>query len=593
MSRAELQGGARRRTERDERGATLPLVALAIVTLLTCAAMAVDIGSLAANNRRLQGVADLAAIAGSAELIGAACNYSYMLASDSSASSVFNHVRAAAVANATKNGFTVGGTKTLVVEVGTTAYSGGAPTFTPIWSTANAGDCTSAAIPTSVRVTAGDFTTFGFGKVVGQDGRTSSRSGTAGHSASGDTRGGFTIGSSVASVDSSSSPVLNTVLQGMVCQGLSGCSFSTTLVGYQGLATAGVTLGQLQTQLGLGSPTALLNASIKAKDLYLATAKALGCSVAAGCSNAAAVTLLGLATSVTSTNTFKLGSMITVASGSETAAAATTFNVFSLVTGSAELINGTNALSIPVTTVTIPGATSTTLSVKVIQVPQTYIGPVGGSVTTSQVQITATQQVNLLNLPATGVLGGLVSVTGSLTSSITAGSAKGTLTQVSCGTSRGEVVSVDTTGASTTFGDTNTANKFLSVKALNALGLPITVASLNVNGSQSVAGVSGTQLSFSYPSGYLPTNPSPTHVGGTTLNINTSTSVNSSISAVAGLVTIDGTSLTNSLVGSTGVLGLLDSAVVSPLLRALGITVGGADIWAIGQPGCGVPVLNG
>jgi uncharacterized membrane protein len=272
--------------------------------------------------------------------------------------------------------------------------------------------------------------------------------------------------------------------------------------------------------------------------------------------------------------------MITVASGSEAAAAATTFNVLDLITGSAELINGTNTVSIPVTTVTVPGATATTMSLKVTELPRTYIGPVGGSVSTSQVDVTLSETVSLGGL----FLASLATVSGTLPVKVTAGSAKGTLTQVSCGSSRGETVSVDTTGSTTTMGTAASSGSTLAVKLLG-----LTLGSLSVGATSSVAGVNGNLLAFSYPSQYLPTAASPTHVGGTTLNVQ-GTTVTSSLSA-AGL-TLDATALTTALVGSTGLLTTLDTAVISPVLRALGVTVGGADVWAIGAPTCGAPVIN-
>lgn len=610
------------RRPNDEGGSVLPLVALTLVTLLVSTALAVDLGMVVATNRRLQAVADLAALAGSNEIVGAACDYSYTEGTVSG--TVFEHVRQAAVTSAATNGFPLGGTKNLVVEVGTITYAGSAPTFSSIHSTASGGDCTSDAVPTAVKVTSSDYTDYAFASVIGREGKTTQRLAVAGRkinptttgsttttSTPGSTTttpggtsttiapcsgpcgpagtpltGGFTIGSSVANLDTTNSPVLNEVLDGMVCRGFAGtCSFSTTLVGYQGLATAGVTLGQLQSQLGAGSVTSLLDSSIRARDLYLATAKALGCSAAAGCSNAAAVTLLGLSTSVTSTTTFKLGQLITLASGSEEAAAASTFNVLGLVTGSAQVINGTNTIDVPVTTVTIPGATSTSLKVKVIELPRTYIGPVGGSVTTSQVEVTVEQVLNVLNVPIAGIpLVSVASVTGTLPITVTAGSATGTLLRVECVPANGEVVSVDTHGATTAIGG---SGNFLAVKVAG-----IQVAGLNVNATSSVAGVNGNLLAFDYPADYLPTLASPTHVGGTTLNVQ-GTSVSSSLS-VGGL-SLNASVLTAALTGPTGAVTVLDKNVISPVLRALGVDVGGADVWAVGSPGCpsGGPVIVG
>lgn len=95
-----------------ESGSVLPLIALALVTLMTCAALAIDLGSLTVSNRWLQGVADLAAIAGATELKGMACNAAnYKEGTETTATSAFNHVRTAVVANLTKNSFPVAGTR--------------------------------------------------------------------------------------------------------------------------------------------------------------------------------------------------------------------------------------------------------------------------------------------------------------------------------------------------------------------------------------------------------------------------------------------------------------------------------------------------
>jgi len=274
-----------------------------------------------------------------------------------------------------------------------------------------------------------------------------------------------------------------------------------------------------------------------------------------------------------------------MAVGSEAAAAATSFNVFGLVTGSAQVLNRSNTVVIPVTTVTLPGATSTSLSLKVIERPKTYIGPVGGSVSTSQVDVSVDQVLNLVNIPLAGIpLVSIASVTGTLTTKVTAGSATGTLALVECVPNRGEIVAVDTTGSTTAIG--SASGYFLDVRVAG-----LKVAGLNVNATASVAGVS-VNLPFSYPTQYLPARATPTHIGGTTLNVQ-GTALSTSLSA-AGL-TLDVAALTTALTGPAGLLTVLDKEVLSRVLSALGVDVGGADVWAVGAPGCltGGPSLAG
>lgn len=613
----------RNRRSQDEGGAVLLLMTVALVTLMISAALAIDLGSLAANNRRLQGVADLAAIAASNELSGHACNFANQLSNETVPKSLFTRIREAAVANAADNNHAVGGTKTLLVEVGVLSYdqSTGQPKFVATHSSVTGADCMVSSTPDAIRITAGDYTKFSFGPTFGQAGRTTQRSAIGGRrrspgqpactpnncpanttptttSTGTEPLGAFRIGSSLVGLNSANSPILSSILDAMVCPVGGQCKFdvdgdpnsvngAAALVSYQGLANAGVTLGQLQTKLAVGSMTALLNSSIKANELYLAMAKALGCSQANGCTNAAAVTLLGLSGSVNSSTTFKLSELVTVATGSEAAAASTSINVLDLVTGSAQLINGTHAVSAPLTTVAIPGGGTnksqcgpatqsagclTITPLTVIEGPQIYIGPVGGFKTTSQVTVGVEQDVNLLNMPLLSTLN-LATIAGKLTMGLTAGNAKGTLTKAGCTPTLGETVTVDTTGTTTTLGGT------LTVKAL------LLNSTTNVAGSSTVAGVTGVPLSFIYPGEYPPQTMTPKHVGGTSLNVQ-GTAVTSS------LATVDTAALSTALTGAGGTATTLDTAVISPVLRALGIEVASADVWAMGAPNC-VPIVLG
>src|SRR6516165_6170804 len=55
---------------RDETGATAVIVAVILVVLLGCAALAIDIGSFYQAQRQAQAAADAAALAGAADLPG-------------------------------------------------------------------------------------------------------------------------------------------------------------------------------------------------------------------------------------------------------------------------------------------------------------------------------------------------------------------------------------------------------------------------------------------------------------------------------------------------------------------------------------------
>ena len=169
-----------------------------------------------------------------------------------------------------------------------------------------------------------------------------------------------------------------------------------SLVSWQGLATGTIGVTALQTQLAnmgfsVGSVSQLLSANMTLAQLYQATATAL--TLAGDTANASLFNALRIA--ATSSVQMTLGGLIQVAQGSDTAALSSSLNLFQLVTGSALLINGTNTLALSNVGITVPGVTSTALSLKVTELPQTYIGPVGGSVSTGQVELVVTPKLDL------------------------------------------------------------------------------------------------------------------------------------------------------------------------------------------------------
>ena len=77
----------------------------------------------------------------------------------------------------------------------------------------------------------------------------------------------------------------------------------------------------------------------------------------------------------------QLGEFIDVAAGGETAAATASLNLLQLLTASAFVLekNSGHALSIPTTTISVPGIASVTASATVIEPPKYYFGPGGGA----------------------------------------------------------------------------------------------------------------------------------------------------------------------------------------------------------------------
>jgi uncharacterized membrane protein len=547
------------------------MVALCIVFLMVAAAFGVDLGTLMAQKRKMQSVADLVAMDTVRLVNGGKCSD---LQTDGL--TLVSDMNAAATASALRNNFTVGGTNVLNVEPGT--WSSG--TFTSFGT-----NCTTtpAGVPSGVRITAQGTTKYGFAKVVGISSGTTHRNAVAARTMI----GSFMIGSDVAAVDSSQSTLLNPLLTGLY--GGSANSVNLSLVGYQGLAATDVTLGALATQLGFGSTTALLASNVNVKNLLTAEATLLSLNcVGSNTYCTAAASLNGIAAAINSTNTLKLGNLISVATGSESAAAVTSVNVLGLLTGSAQIINGTSAVTLNNVAVTIPGVTSTKVTLNLIEPPVIYIGPVGGSTRlTAQATLTVTPTINLpVGLPP---LVGTV-LTGNLPITVTGGGAKGTLEAAQCdGASAGITVGADVQAAASTIA----GNLGLSA---TVLFVNLQVANVAVNGTGVASTVGHFDPAFAYPGDFGSTGPPPvapttTHVGNTTIGLGTLTTGTVTASVIGGLVTLPVN--TNAILGTAlgTVLSAVDTSIVQPILKGLGLDIGAADVTPLRPISCSTPAL--
>lgn len=413
---------------------------------------------------------------------------------------------------------------------------------------------------------------------------------------------GFTIGTTLASIDTSKSPLLNAVLGQM----MGGTGVSADIIGWQGLASSHITLEALCQELELldagvqfGTVDDLLVADITMADLATATANAL---TKKGETGAALLFTQGggIVAKSTNTATFQLGDMIKVAEGAGDSALATEFNVLGLVTGGAMVANGTNAVSIPNIGIAIPGVGSTSLSLKVIEGPQTYIGPDETiftdlpHATTGQVELTLTPVLNV-SAPVAGLDG--ATLTGSLPVDFTAAGADANLTSITCpNPNGGERVSVDLKPLTTS------VSAPLTLTA-SVLGIPV---SFNATTTGTAAlDPPPTFLDFAYPSEFYPT-AAAKRVGASPLGLGAllATTTTASLGSTGPLGLLAGVvnpilATATPLVGPavslalTAVLSSLDTLVIKPLLDALGVSIGAADVTALSADllaTCGAPV---
>lgn len=180
-----------------------------------------------------------------------------------------------------------------------------------------------------------------------------------------DEMAGIEVGSSLAGFDSSTTP-FDPILEEMI-----GVSFSAA--DYDALLDASVALGDLWLDLGLGSADEVINGSVSVADAFDASIAALN-SKGDPASVAAAAALAEAKGSVDAGASFTFGEIADIEAFSPNEVAAVDINVLRLVSLIASVANGSNLISATLP-ITIPGASSVTVQMGIIQPPQLAFGP--------------------------------------------------------------------------------------------------------------------------------------------------------------------------------------------------------------------------
>jgi uncharacterized membrane protein len=555
----------------EEAGAVLVVVCVAMVAMIGATGLAVDIGRVTVNNRNLQAKADVIALDAARALSGQTA---------AQLSGASGAVVVAAQNSATRNNVPF---SSLTVDLGTLSGSTFTTIATPVVNGAIQ-TVNSTSVPTAVRVTAAGTVNFLFDLGSPHGSKSTTRSAVATQQS----EAGFSIGSSLLSVSSGNGTVLGALF---------GDAFHLNAVSYTGLVGATVSLKQIglnmPASVGVLSPTQLLTTSVSINDFMLASIAALN---AQGNTTAATV-LNNMILNASATGTVKLGDFVNVAAGAENAAANASLDVLGILTSSAMIMekNSGHALSIPTTSISIPGITSVTASATVISPAAIYFGPVGGSVSTAQVQLSITPVINIgsstsstpCNLTLSNLLGlvgcllylaGMpigVTLNGSLPINVTAAGATGTLAAINC-------AAPSITVSSTTQAVNLNAAANLNVNVTLAGSTILNAASINIAAGAKTAPFS-TSTTFLYPGEFGPSHAKTVGSGSLGLNgllnvtsANVSVLNSSLLSGVtSGLIQGLAAPLLNTLLGS------LDTALTLPL-QALGVKLGGADIAALG-----------
>ncbi|MDP9605945.1 UNVERIFIED_ORG: putative membrane protein [Variovorax paradoxus] len=179
----------------------------------------------------------------------------------------------------------------------------------------------------------------------------------------------LSIRSTLLSIDSKQSALLNSLLGGLL-----GGSLSVQAAGWQGLLNTDIQLLSFLDQLKIA-----LNISAANYDQVLATNVDAGVllqamiSVMERSGNTAAATIQALRDILVSVQaspfTLKLADLLGVASGTDAAGLSTNLQLFQLVQGMIQVANGKNGLAATVP-ITVPGIASVTAKVQVVEPPQ-------------------------------------------------------------------------------------------------------------------------------------------------------------------------------------------------------------------------------
>jgi uncharacterized membrane protein len=537
-----------RRRAADERGSILVLSVVGVVLAVISTALAVDLGRLAQDKRSDQKVADLAALDASRDLTQAC---------------------ARAKASVVRNGFAV---TTLTCSDPATN-----PTGDVILGNYTAGTFTPSAGGSAVKVKVHSAFKTVFPFVTGPGGL--DVNGIASNCAF----ASFELGSSLVTLDTSRSSLLNPIVGKMI----GGSALSLSLVSWQGLASGSLTLQALQTQLlsmgfSVGSVSSLLSTQLTLAQFFQASANAL--TAKGDLVNAALFNTLKVA--ATSSVKMTLGQFLNIQQGAEGVALSSAMSLFQWATAAAEAsaVNGASFIDVA-TTIAVPGVTSTAIHLKVIQPPITYYGTScnAPSVTTGQVQLTVTPTLNLNVSLGLSIL----QVVNDLPINITAAGASGTMKAVRCSASPGITVTVDPLAFS--------GSAAVTTLQVKILGLPI----LNIQTTSATPSIDGPPVDvvFSYPSEFTPSAASK-HVGSQPVGLQSLTTVTAGTITVLGIIPLgltQGSIVTAVLNALHTVIGNTDTNVLTPLLTALGLDIGGADVTAFKDPynptSCGQPRL--
>lgn len=460
---------------------------------------------------------------------------------------------------------------------------------------------TAADPPTAVQVVAS--AKIGFAFAAGSGGATRTAYAAA------DTSACYRLGSYAAAVKSNNAELLAPL------NDIFGANL--TLLGYQGIANADISLAQLAADPHIGSADALLTGSVSYANLLQATIDVLNAENQT--SNSAAISALGtLLSGAGSVPSIYVGHFLGV-SPTDNAALETQMNVLDLVAGAVLLADGHHAVDVPNLQSGVAGLGNlTAVQLYIQQGLQQACGPVNSSQAHAYAsQLSGTLAFPYINLPSLNVAGvgtlqtspasGLLDVSLADAQGQLIGPPVPTAPNVHCGSGSTDPsafsVAVSSGLAHLTLTSQVTATGSVSILGLGIVNLKI-VVNLRVDNSHA-AQTNTAALS-------LPPNDTIPVSTGSTVRLNAATATTtidpSSTATVAGISVMNSNLLVPTLNAIqaalvsghqsflaktiTPLVKNINDLLTGPLASLLGLDVAGADVYAM-SAACSVPALRG
>lgn len=560
-----------------QRGAVGIFGALVFGMVVAFVILALDTGRLALEKRRLQEIADLAAIDALQQAGLCSGNESMTTAA----------VQAAAQQSAARNGYAgdLNGEVDAVLLGTMTTDAAGVRQFT----------ATVDAAATAVRVTARKQVVRSLIAGGWYDGTVDLQ---AVGVAQREPLAGFSVGSFLASIDSEDSAVLDAVLGEML-----GSAISLDAVSYQGLAAANLTVAQLiggaalaGVSLSTNSVEGLLTANVTVAELLSIMATALG----AEGDDTAAAAVNEMRTAATVAGTLSIGELLSVSANNPESALESEVNAYTLGSAALQLAREGETLTVPISATLPIVGTTITVSLHITEAPQVAVGPPGRDVNgnwktaASTAQLQMQTEVIMANVPLDVV--GNVSM--SLPIAVELARTTAWLASIQCSSAsqlahRATVSALPgvanvALGRYTDIYDPATLveGAMADVTLLNASTATVDISAVAVGRSDAtqdvVFDVSVDPLDpprWNLPQQETVGSPLASTLGDTTQSLADSLQVNATALGVLPLGVTTGT------IGSTmesvvldPVLTAVDEKVLLPVFQALGINLGGADI---------------